>query len=146
MREGRLELLVGVFVLIGLACVAYLTIRLGNVDLFGASGYRLQADFDSASGLTDGAPVEIAGVVVGRIDRIALVKNRALVTLRLRPGIQVQEDAIASIRTRGLIGEKYVQILPGGSERIVPPGGRIRETESPADLQDLLGKYIFGKP
>ncbi len=146
MKEGRLEILVGVFVLIGLACVAYLTIRLGNVDLFGASGYALQADFDSASGLTSGAPVEIAGVVVGRVDRIALDKDRARVTLRLEPTIRVQEDAIASIRTRGLIGEKYVLILPGGSDRIVPPGGRIRETESPPDLQDLLGKYIYGKP
>ncbi len=146
MKEGRLELLVGVFVLIGLACVAYLTVRLGNVDLFGTSGYALRADFDSASGLTSGAPVEIAGVVVGRVDRIALDKTRALVTLRLQFGIPVQEDAIASIRARGLIGEKYVQILPGGSDRIVPPGGRIRETESPPDLQDLLGKYIFGKP
>ncbi len=145
MKERRLEIVVGIFVVVGLACVAYLTIRLGNFDLFGASGYIVQAEFDSVSGLTDGAPVEIAGVMVGRVERIALDKYRAIVTLRLQPGIRVQDDAIASIKTKGLLGEKYVQILPGGSERIVPPGGRLRETESPTDLQDLLSKYIFGK-
>jgi phospholipid/cholesterol/gamma-HCH transport system substrate-binding protein len=146
MKEGRLEIVVGLFVLAGLACVAYLTIRLGNVDLLGAPGYTVQAEFDSVTGLTDGAPVEIAGVVVGRVDRIALDKYRALVTLRLQPGIRLQDDAIVSIKAKGLIGEKFVQILPGGSDRIVPPGGRLHDTESPPDLQDLLGKYIFGKP
>ncbi len=145
MKEGRLEIVVGIFVVIGLACVAYLTVRLGNVELLGASGYTVQAEFDSVSGLTDGATVEIAGVVVGRVERIALEKYRALVTLRVQAGVRLQDDAIVSIKTKGLIGEKYVQILPGGSDRIVSPGGRLRETESPTDLQDLLGKYIFGK-
>jgi phospholipid/cholesterol/gamma-HCH transport system substrate-binding protein len=146
MAEDRLEIAVGLFVVIGLACVAYLTLRLGHVSLFSAGGYTVQAEFESASGLTDGAAVEIAGVVVGRVDRIVLDKNRALVSLRLQPGIQVQDDAIVSIRTKGLMGEKYVRILPGGSDRLVASGGRVRETESPTDLQDLLGKYIFGKP
>ncbi len=145
MKEGRMEIGVGIFVVIGLACVAYLTIRLGNVELLGASGYTVQAEFDSVSGLTDGAPVEIAGVVVGRVERIALDKYRALVTLRVQDGVRLQDDAIVTIKTKGLIGEKYVQITPGGSDRIVPPGGRLRETESPTDLQDLLSKYIFGK-
>ncbi len=145
MKEGRLEIGVGIFVVIGLACVAYLTVRLGNVELLGASGYTVQAEFDSVSGLTDGAPVEIAGVVVGRVERISLDKYRALVTLRVQAGVRLQDDAIVSIKTKGLIGEKYVQILPGGSDRIVSPGGRLRETESPTDLQDLLSKYIFGK-
>ncbi len=145
MKEGRLEIVVGIFVVIGLACVAYLTVRLGNVELLGASGYTVQAEFDSVSGLTDGAPVEIAGVVVGRVERIALDKYRALVTLRVQDGVRLQDDAIVTIKTKGLIGEKYVQITPGGSDRIVSPGGRLRETESPTDLQDLLSKYIFGK-
>ncbi len=145
MKEGRLEIGVGIFVVIGLACVAYLTVRLGDVELLGASGYTVQAEFDSVSGLTDGAPVEIAGVVVGRVERIALDKYRALVTLRVQDGVRLQDDAIVTIKTKGLIGEKYVQITPGGSDRIVSPGGRLRETESPTDLQDLLSKYIFGK-
>ncbi|OGB91264.1 MAG: outer membrane lipid asymmetry maintenance protein MlaD [candidate division NC10 bacterium RBG_16_65_8] len=145
MTTGRLEIAVGLFVLVGLACVAYLTVRLGNVDLFGVSGYTVRAEFDSVSGLSDGAPVEIAGVSVGRVEQIALDRYRAVVTLRLQPGVRLQEDAIVSVKTKGLLGEKYVQILPGGSDRIVPPGGRLRETESPTDLQDLIAKYVFGK-
>ncbi len=145
MREGRLEIAVGLFVLAGLACLAYLSVRLGNVELFGATGYTVRAEFDSASGLSDGAPVEIAGVRVGRVERIALEGYRAVVTLRLRPGIRVQEDAIVGIKTKGLVGEKFVRILPGGSDRLVAPGGRLRDTESPVDLEELLAKYVFGK-
>jgi phospholipid/cholesterol/gamma-HCH transport system substrate-binding protein len=145
MREGRLEVAVGLFVVAGLASLAYLTARLGNVELFGASGYTVRAEFDSASGLSEGAPVEIAGVAVGRVERIALEGYRAVVTLRLRPGIRLQEDAIAGIKTKGLVGEKFVRILPGGSDRIVPPGGRLRETESPVEIEELIAKYLFGK-
>lgn len=145
MKGGRLEIAVGLFVLVGLACLAYLTVRLGNVELFGGSGYTVRAAFDSASGLNAGAPVEIAGVPVGRVERVVLEGYRAVVTLRLRPEIRVQEDAIVAIKTKGLLGEKFIRILPGGSDRIVPPGGRLRETESPVDLEELISKYVFGK-
>jgi phospholipid/cholesterol/gamma-HCH transport system substrate-binding protein len=101
--------------------------------------------FPGTGGLKAGAPVEIAGVEVGRVDRIDLVDYEARVTLRIRRGVEIQDDAIASIKTRGLIGEKFLRISPGGSEKIVPPNGRIREVEAPVDLEELISKYIFGK-
>lgn len=135
----------GVFTLVGLVALGYLTIRLGKLEVVGGRGYRVQAGFDSVSGLKSGAVVEIAGVEVGRVTDIALREYRALVTMLIQPGVRLQEDAIVSVKTKGLIGEKYVQISPGGSERLVGPGGRLRETESAIDLEEIIAKYIFGK-
>jgi phospholipid/cholesterol/gamma-HCH transport system substrate-binding protein len=136
---------VGIFVIIGLVALSYLSIKLGRVDLFGSGTYPVIALFPGTGGLKAGAPVEIAGVEVGRVDRIDLVDYEARVTLRIRRGVEIQDDAIASIKTRGLIGEKFLRISPGGSEKIVPPNGRIREVEAPVDLEELISKYIFGK-
>ena len=105
----------------------------------------MTVDFPSVGGLKAGSAVEIAGVEIGRVESIGLADYQARVTLRVRSGIKLQEDAIASIKTKGLIGEKYIRISPGGSERIIGPNGRIRETEAPVDLEELLAKYIFGK-
>jgi len=97
-------------------------------------------------GLKNGAAVEIAGVGIGRIESIGLGADyQARVVLRVRDGVQLQEDSIASVKTKGLIGEKYLRISPGGSEKIIKPGGRIREVEPPVDFEELLSKYIFGK-
>jgi phospholipid/cholesterol/gamma-HCH transport system substrate-binding protein len=89
--------------------------------------------------------VEVAGVVIGRVENIALKDFEALVTIRIDDSVQLQDDSIASIRTRGLIGEKFIRITPGGSDRVIPPGGRIREVESPLDFEDLIGRFIQGK-
>lgn len=89
--------------------------------------------------------MEIAGVEVGRVESITLADYQARVTMRLQSGVTLQEDSIASIKTKGLIGEKFVRINPGGSERLIPPNGRIREVEPPVDLEELISKYIFGK-
>ena len=138
MSQTRTELVVGIFVLLGLAGLAYLSIRLGKLEFIGSAGYRVTAEFDSVSGLKPGAVVEIAGVEVGRVEKIRLDKYRAMVGLRIA-------DAIVSIKTKGLIGEKYVRITPGGSERLVKDGGRLRETESPIELEELISKFIHGK-
>lgn len=144
MGRSRVELTVGVFVVLGILALGYLSINLGRVDLLGARTYPVLATFSSSGGLKAGAPVEIAGVEVGRVDRIDLVNYAAQVTLRIHDGVQIQDDAIASIRTRGLIGEKYLRISPGGSETIIKPNGKIREVEPPVDLEELLSKYMFG--
>ncbi len=145
MRRGNLELVVGVFVLIGLGCLAYLAIHLGKMEVVG-SGYRIQAKFDNISGLKQGAAVEVAGVEVGRVESIRLTPgDRAGVTLRLESGLQLHDDAIASIRTKGIIGDKFVKLSPGSSEKIIPPGGAIRDTESAIDLEELISSYIHGK-
>jgi len=135
----------GLFVLVGLACLGYLAIKLGKLEVFGATGYTVAADFPSVAGLKVGDPVEIAGVRIGRVDSIGLSEDdRARLTLRLNDGVKLQEDAIASVRARGLIGDKFVLISPGASDKIIPPGGKIRETESPPDIPDLIGKIVGG--
>lgn len=145
MNETRTELMVGVFVLIGLVALAYLSVRLGKLEFFGSGGYRVTAEFDAVSGLKPGAAVEIAGVEVGRVETIGLDQYRARVGLRIADGVVLQDDAFVSIKTKGLIGEKYVRITPGGSDKIVKDGGRLRETESPIELEELIAKFIHGK-
>jgi phospholipid/cholesterol/gamma-HCH transport system substrate-binding protein len=88
--------------------------------------------------------VEIAGVRIGKVEGIGLADDRARLTLRVSDGIQLQEDVIASVRARGLIGDKFVLVTPGASDKIIPPGGKIRETDSPPDIPDLIGKIVGG--
>lgn len=145
MERSRVNIAVGLFVLIGIAGLAYLSIQLGRVSLLGATGYIVTADFPSVGGLKAGSAVEIAGVEIGRVEAIGLADYQARVTLRIHAGVKLQEDSIASIKTKGLIGEKYLRISPGGSERLIPPRGKIREVEAPVDFEELLSKYIFGK-
>jgi len=145
MRRSGLELAVGVFVIIGVLALSYLSIKLGRVELLGGRGYLVTADFPSVGGLKTGSAVEVAGVEVGRVEAIALADYQARVTMRIYAGVELQEDSIASIKTKGLIGEKYVRINPGGSDRLIPPNGRIREVEPPVDIEELISKYIFGK-
>jgi phospholipid/cholesterol/gamma-HCH transport system substrate-binding protein len=143
-NQSRTDILVGIFVLVGLICLGYLAIRLGKLELFGAQGYVVFADFVSVAGLKLGDPVEIAGVKVGKVDGMGLADDRARLRLRVNDDVKLQEDVIASVRARGLIGDKFVLISPGGSDKVIPPGGRIRETESPPDIPDLIGKFVGG--
>jgi phospholipid/cholesterol/gamma-HCH transport system substrate-binding protein len=145
MRRSALDLGVGAFVLIGLVALGWMSVNLGRVDLLGNRGYVVSADFPSVGGLKAGSTIEIAGVEVGRVDRILLHDYQARVYMVIQPQIKLQEDSIASIKTKGLIGERYVRISPGGSEKLIPPNGRIREVEPPVDIEELLSKYIFGK-
>ena len=145
MRRGNLELAVGGFVLLGLICLAYLAIHLGKMEVWGG-GYRVVANFDNVSGLGQGASVEVAGVQVGRVEAIRLTPgDRAVVTLRLQQGLQLHDDAIASIRTKGIIGDKFIQLSPGNSEKLIPAGGTIHDTESTIDLEQLISTFIHGK-
>lgn len=145
MERTKLNVAVGIFMLVGMAALAYLSIQLGRVSLFGGQGYVVTADFPSTGGLKSGAAVEIAGVQVGEVAGIGLHDDQARVVLRVRPGIKIPDDSIVSIKTKGLIGEKYVRISPGGSEKLVPANGRLREVEAPVDLEELISKYVFGK-
>jgi phospholipid/cholesterol/gamma-HCH transport system substrate-binding protein len=131
--------------LVGILALAYLSINLGRVDLFGRTGYVVYADFPTVGGLQAGASVEIAGVPVGRVESIRLREYQARVALQIDDGVKLQDDAIVSIKTKGLIGEKFVQISPGGSDKLVTAGGRLTEVEAPVDFEELLSKYVFGK-
>jgi len=145
MKRYNPETAVGFFVLMGILALAYLSIKLGHVEILGGRDYTVLAEFDSVSGLKNDARIEIAGVEVGKVASIVLKDDRALVTLKIRQDVKLQEDVIASVRTRGIIGEKFLKITAGGSEKLIQPGGKIRETESPIELEELISKYIFGK-
>lgn len=145
MQKSMLELTVGMFMIIGLVCFSYLAISVGGVDWFNDESYQLKARFNSISGLKQGAVVEIAGVKVGKVEKITLDNGEyeAIVELSLNNGVKLQDDSIASIRTAGIIGDRYVNIKPGGSEDLIEAGGTIIETESAISLEELISKYIF---
>jgi phospholipid/cholesterol/gamma-HCH transport system substrate-binding protein len=143
-NHTRTEIVVGFFVFVGIACLGYLAIKLGKLEVLGSSGYTVSADFPSVAGLKNGDPVEIAGVRIGRVEAIRLADDRARLDLRIQDGVKLQDDVIASVRSRGLIGDKFVLLTPGASDKVIPPGGKIRETESPPDITDLIGKFVGG--
>lgn len=146
MKKYSKETSVGVFVLICLLCVGYLTVKLGKMEVLGDNTYTLFARFPSVAGLRSGAEVEIAGVPVGKVASISLDNEEALarVVLAIRKDVQLSEDVIASVKTSGLIGDKYIKLTPGGSLDILEPGDEITETESAVDIEELISKYVFG--
>ncbi|MFA4830056.1 MAG: outer membrane lipid asymmetry maintenance protein MlaD [Thermodesulfovibrionales bacterium] len=146
MKKYSIETIVGIFVVAGLLCVAYMTVKLGKVSLFGDEYYSLYASFSSVSGLRVGNPIEIDGIEVGRVERLSIDqgKQMAMVGLKVRKDIKIYDDASASIKTAGLIGDKFIKIDPGGAGVILKPGGIITETTSPMDLEELISKYAFG--
>lgn len=146
MKKGSVELGVGIFVIIGLICVGYLTIQLGKMKLLGDEHYFLNARFLSVTGLKAGAQVEIAGVQVGQVDAISLDSkdNVAMVRLKILKNIVLTDDVVASVKTSGLIGDKYIKLSPGGSDEVLEPEDTITETESALDIEELISKYAFG--
>lgn len=144
-KRFDIEIAVGIFVFCGLLCLGYISIKLGKVTLFGDNFYPVKAIFSSVKGLKSNTAVEISGVEVGKVSNISLENYEAAVTLLIREDVKLQDDSIASIRTKGLLGEKYVEIMPGGSEDVIQPGGTLYETEPPIDLEKLIGSFIFGK-
>ena len=145
MKKFDLEVAVGLFIIAGILCLGYLSIKLWNLEIVGKKGYDVYGVFSNVGGLKVGSSIEIAGVNVGRVTNILLDDYQARVVLNFPRDVKIQEDAIASVKTRGLIGEKYIEITPGGSEEIVQPGGRIRETMPPIDIEQLISKFVFGK-
>jgi phospholipid/cholesterol/gamma-HCH transport system substrate-binding protein len=145
MKRFDLQLTVGLFIIAGIICLGYLSIKLARMEVLGEKGYEVYALFSNSGGLKTGSSIVIAGVEVGRVKTITLEDYQARVVLNIPQHVKIQEDAIASIKTKGLIGEKYIEITPGGSEEIVPPGGRIRETQPAVDLEELISNFVFGK-
>ena len=146
MKKYNIELAVGFFLLLGILSLAYISINLGKLEIVGREGYTVYADFEKAGGIKPKAMVEMAGVEVGTVKSVGITNDyRARVELTIDKDIKLQEDAIASIKTKGLIGEQFVQISPGGSDTLIPNGGKIRETESAIDIEELISKYVFGK-
>jgi phospholipid/cholesterol/gamma-HCH transport system substrate-binding protein len=145
MKKNSLELYVGIFFIVGILCFTYLSVKLGKLDIMGDKGTIMYAVFSNIGGLKDGAEIQIAGVNIGRVKEIKLEEYQAKVKLQINPGIKIQDDSIASIKTKGLIGEKFIDISPGGSDVSVPNGGKIQDTTPPFDLEKAISKLIFGK-
>ena len=145
MNKINIETGVGIFLIVGLLCFGYLSVKLGDVEVFGTQKYPVTARFANVSGLKEGAAVEIAGVPVGRVSTINLNDYEAEVQMLINPDIRLQDDAIASIRTQGIIGDKYVKIKIGGSDEYIERDGEILETESAIELEELVSKYVFEK-
>jgi len=145
MSRFNTEVVVGLFLVLGLTTFAFLAVKLGGLGDAGRDHYLLEARFQSSSGLKRGADVELAGVVIGKVTEIRLDPEHyeAVVTFSVPNGVELQEDAIASVRSTGLIGGKYVKLTAGGSERILGPGDLIAQTEASVSIEELISKYIF---
>lgn len=141
-RSFTTEFWVGFFALLGCASFGYLAINLASIKLTNAGYYQVAAEFTNISGLKVGAPVEIAGVQIGEVTDIVLKETDAHLTLQVKNGIPLRTDDIALIRTKGIIGDKYIKIAPGGSSSMVEPGGELMKTESAVEFEDILGKFI----
>jgi len=146
MKKYSLETTIGIFVLICLLCVAYLTLKLGEVSFLGDSSYPVFAKFTSVSGLKVGSPVEMLGMQIGRVAGFTMDQKDqvAVVELRIGNGVKIYDDAMASIKTNGLLGDRYVKIDAGGGGGLLKAGATITDTEPPVDIMELISKYAFG--
>lgn len=136
------KIIVGIFAILGIAALAFLSLRLGKVELFPAPGYTISANFDNISGLKTGDLVEISGVQVGKVTGISLKDYRAHVAMRINQGVEVDNEAIAAIKTSGIIGDKYVSIALGPGDKMLANDGSLRHTQSAFVLEDAIGQLI----
>lgn len=141
-RSFSIEFVVGIFTMVGVAAAGYLAVGLGDLRIFGSNRYKIFAEFDNVSGLETGASVEIAGVPVGEVTNIQLKDPMAIVTLSLDNGVKIKDDDIAAIRTKGIIGDRYVKVSRGASDVFIKEAGIITETESVVDIEDIIGKIV----
>jgi len=146
MKKYAMETTVGIFLVFGLIIIGYMTVKLGHVSLFGDDTYKLLARFTSVSGLRAGSTVDMLGIEIGRVERLSIDQKdqKAIVEMNIKKNIKIYDDAIASIKTEGLIGDKYLSIDPGGGGELLRPGGTITETQPELDIESLVGKYAFG--
>ncbi len=146
MKHTKLELSVGIFVLLGMAAIAYLTIKLGAGSMVGGETYLIETRFANAGGIHPGCSVLLSGVTVGRVEGVRMDPSdySAIVTLKLTGELRLPADSMASVKTSGLIGDKFVSLSPGADEAFLKAGERITLTESAVDLESLIGKMAFG--
>lgn len=146
MTNRAVNLSVGFIMILGMLCLAYASVSFGNVSLFGQDRYEVTAIFSDATGLSPNTDVEMLGINIGEVRQIELTdKYKARVVLGIDREVDIPEDTIASVKTQGLLGERYVYMSPGALPPIAKDGsGQIFETQPPIILEDLLGKAIFG--
>ena len=145
MKQSNIELAVGAFVLLGIAAIAWFAIQAGAGVAIGGSTYKVNARFANIGGLRPGSQVFIAGVPVGRVEKIDLdPQYAAIVHMNVREDVRLPSDTIASVKTSGLIGDTFIALAPGADSRNLSPGGMIIDTESAMDLESLIRRFAFG--
>ncbi len=146
MKKYEIETIVGIFVFLGLLCIGYMTVKLGHVSFLEDASYPVEAKFVSVSGLRNNSPVKAMGIQIGKVEKITMDQEdqKAVVKLKIKKGIKIYDDAIASIKTEGLMGDKFVSIDPGGGGSLLEANGTIIETQAPVDIESLISKYAFG--
>ena len=147
MRYSRFDVLVGVFLVAGFCAFGWLALQLGEVPwLTGVKRYDIQAEFHNISGIKTGADVQISGVNVGLVKGLELSEDGlAVVTMQLDNSVKLPADSIVSVKSQGIIGDKFLQISLGGDDELYGPGDMIVDTESSVDLESLISKFAFGK-
>jgi phospholipid/cholesterol/gamma-HCH transport system substrate-binding protein len=148
MGARKIETMVGMFVLLGLAAVLFLALKAANLASFGqVDGYRVTANFDNIGGLKPRAPVRSAGVTVGRVVSIKLDPKsyQGVVTLEINKDVLFPKDSSAKILTAGLLGDQYVGIEPGADEKNMEANARISQTQSAVVLENLIGQLLFDR-
>ncbi|MBV1909389.1 MAG: outer membrane lipid asymmetry maintenance protein MlaD [Kangiellaceae bacterium] len=144
MKKVSLEFVVGLFLIVGLSAIVYLSVVVSGISGFGSDGYQLSAKFENSSGLKRGAVIEIAGVKIGQVESIELDSEtqESMVWMSIDSGVEIQDDAVASIRTAGIIGDKFIKVSTGGGDPLVD-GDEIIETEPSISIEELVSKYMF---
>ncbi len=145
MKNINTEMTVGLFMLAGFVAFGYLSLQMGEFSVFELEKkYGLEAVFDNVSGLKAGAAIEIAGVNVGKVSKVELgEQGLARVGMLINQEVKISEDAIASVRTQGFIGDKYIKIIQGADEEMLADGDEIFDTQSSIDFEGLVSKYVF---
>lgn len=146
--QKTVNLLVGTFVLLGLAALLFLSLRVSNLASWSSSSsYQLVAYFDDIGGLKPRAAVRSAGVLVGRVSSIQFDDRRyqALVTLEIDSSVAFPKDSSAQILTAGLLGEKYVGLLPGAEEQVLKDKDRIQLTQSALGLENVVSQFLYNR-
>jgi phospholipid/cholesterol/gamma-HCH transport system substrate-binding protein len=146
MKTTKLHFLVGLFVLLGIGAVTYLTLKVGTGSLIQGDTYLLESRFANAGGIHPGCTVTMSGVTVGRVEEVRMEPSdySAIVTMKISSALHLPTDSMASIKTSGLIGDKFVALSAGADDTLLKPGERITLTESAVDLESLIGKMAFG--
>lgn len=147
MQKYTMETTVGIFLVIGLLLIGFMTVNLGHVSFLSDNAYPLSASFTTVTGLRAGSPVYMLGIEVGKVGKLTMDQQsqKAAIEIRIQKGVKIYDDAIASIKTEGLIGDMYLSIEPGGAGALLPPGGVITETQPALDIAALISKYAFGE-
>lgn len=146
MNRTYAEFTAGIFVLIGILGILYLAVNIAGQNLIGIQSENYSARFTNVTGLKVGSDVRLAGVSIGEVTEIELDPETyyALVDFKVPAEVTMDDDTIVSIRTNGLLGDKFLSISPGGSGFALEPGDLIVDTESAVNLEDIIGKIAFG--